>query len=67
MVKLTLSLSRPAKIAVVVAVVGAGLTIYGKKSESAWASILGTVMLFGGAITYYTARFKMFRSRRDES
>jgi hypothetical protein len=65
LVRLTLSLTRTARIAVTVAAIGAGLALYGKLQVVDWAAVAGTVLLFGGAIVYYVERLKMFRRRRD--
>ena len=63
MVRLVVSLSRIAKIAATVAMVGGGMVVYGKLQQARWVGGFGTVLLFGGVIVYYFERFRMMRAR----
>ena len=51
--------------ALVVAMAGAGLSLYGKMQGVDWANRAGTVLLFGGAIAYVIERFRSARQKLD--
>ncbi|MHC4547807.1 MAG: hypothetical protein ACYTEZ_03435 [Planctomycetota bacterium] len=67
MVRLVLRLSPLAKAAALVALLGAVLAVYGRLETVGWATLVGTVLLFGGAIVYYVERFRMIRRRRTNA
>jgi hypothetical protein len=63
--KIVIRLSPIAKIALTAAMIGAGLSLYGKLQGVDWANGVGTALLFGGAIVYLIERYRSLRSRRD--
>ena len=63
--KVVIRLSPVAKAAVTVAIVGAGLSLYGRMQGVDWANGVGTALLFGGAIVYLIERFRSLRSKRN--
>jgi len=58
-VRLVVTLSPLAKIAATVGCVGGGLAIYGNLQDADWATKVGTLLLFGGAIVYFIERMRM--------
>jgi hypothetical protein len=66
LVRLVVRLSRLAKIAATVAMLGAGLTVFGRLKGAPWAGGVGTVMLFGGVIVYFIERLRLFRDSTRE-
>lgn len=62
MAKLVLSLSRGARIAATVTMIGGAIAIFGKMKGTHWAAVVGSVLLFGGMIAYCFERYRMFRS-----
>ena len=65
MVRLVLRLSPLAKGAVLVALIGGVLWIWGGSEGIKWVNALGTLLFFAGAIVYYIERFRMIKRRRD--
>lgn len=65
MVRLVVRLSPLAKGAVLVALIGGVLWIWGGVEGVPWATAAGTVVFFVGAIVYYVERFRMIRRRRN--
>lgn len=65
MVRVTLKVSPLAKAAVLGAMAGMGLVLYGMHKDVSWAGGVGTVLFFGGAITWYIERYRMYRKRKD--
>ena len=64
MVKLVLRLSKLAKGAFVVSLVGCALALYGKQKGVAWAGGTGSIMFFGGVVVYLIERMRMLRTRQ---
>jgi len=61
---MVLRLSPLAKIAAAVGCAGGLLTVYGNLKDVEWASKVGAVALFGGAIVYFIERMRMLTRRR---
>jgi hypothetical protein len=61
---MVLLLSPLAKWAATAGCAGGALGIYGRLEEVRWATIAGTVLLFGGAIVYFVERVRMSRRAR---
>lgn len=64
MVRLVLRLSPLAKGAVLIALIGGVLWIWGGTGDIGWATAVGTLVFFAGAIVYYVERFRMIKRRR---
>ena len=60
-------LSPVAKGAFVVALIGCGIAVYGRQTDTTWASAAGSVMLFGGAIVYLIERARAITRRSRQS
>lgn len=65
MVRLVVRLSPLAKGAVLAALVGGVLWIWGGLEGVEWATAVGTIVFFGSAIVYYVERFRMIKRRRN--
>ncbi|MHC4848725.1 MAG: hypothetical protein ACYTEG_09755 [Planctomycetota bacterium] len=63
--KIVIRISPIAQLALLAAMIGAGLSLYGKLQGVDWANGVGTALLFGGAIVYLIERYRSLRSRRD--
>ena len=65
--RVVVSLSRFAMAALVVAMLGVAFALYGHIQEVSWASQVGTIMLFGGAILYIIERLRSSRQTYQSS
>ena len=65
--RVVVSVSRMGLAALVIAMIGVALALYGRVQVVAWASQVGTVLLFGGAILYVIARLRSTRQKYKSS
>ena len=64
MVRLVVRLSPLAKGATIAALIGGALWLWGGLEKVGWATVVGTVVFFAGAIVYYIERFRLFRRKK---
>ncbi|MHC4955305.1 MAG: hypothetical protein ACYTGZ_15735 [Planctomycetota bacterium] len=63
--RIVLRISKLAKIALLVTIVGMVLVIYGRQTGKSWPVIPGNIAVFGGAAVYLIERFRGRGRRRD--
>ena len=63
--RVVIRLSKVALAALTVAMIGAAISLYGKMQGHHTANVVGSVMLFGGAIVYVIERLRAARQKLD--
>jgi hypothetical protein len=65
--RVVVHLSRVAQLALLLAIVGAALAVYGRLQDVELATQAGTFLLFGGAILYVIERMRSSRQKYEKT